>query len=94
MPQVLRTPPTSRVTDDLVQDEGEMRYWADNVFAANHWQSHCSALGANVHIIGLLLVRWRRRCRAGALIRADPGRLPPCIGGVTMLHGLYFTRVL
>ena len=48
-------PPTSMV--DHLQDEGEMRYWADNMFAANHWESHCSALGSNVHIIGLLLVR-------------------------------------
>lgn len=33
-----------------------MRYWADHVFAANHWESHCSGAGANVHILGLLLV--------------------------------------
>jgi hypothetical protein len=72
-PQVLRPPTTSRVTNDMVQDEGEMRYWADNVFAANHWDSHCSALGADVHIVGLPLVRCWRRCRDGALSQAVGG---------------------
>ena len=78
-----------------VQDEGEMRYWADNVFAANHWDSHCSALGANVHIIGVLLVRWRRRRgRAGAV---DLGRtwrlLLQCTNQHTMSHGAPSHRV-
>jgi hypothetical protein len=61
-----------------------MRYWADNVFAANHWDSHCSALGANVHIIGVLLVRWRRRCRAGTRSQAVCGC--SCCAPAVALH--------
>jgi len=39
-------------------DGGLMQYWVDNLFCANHNESHCSATGANIHAIGLLLVRW------------------------------------
>lgn len=38
-------------------DGGLMQYWVDNLFCANHNESHCSATGANIHAIGLLLVR-------------------------------------
>lgn len=37
-------------------DEGLMQYWVDNLFCANHHESHCSAARANIHAIGLLLV--------------------------------------
>ena len=38
-------------------DEGRMQYWADNMFAPNHYEAYCSAVAGNVHVIGLLLVR-------------------------------------
>uniref|UniRef100_A0A061QQU9 F-box domain-containing protein n=1 Tax=Tetraselmis sp. GSL018 TaxID=582737 RepID=A0A061QQU9_9CHLO len=36
-------------------DGGQMRYWVDNMFVPNHWESHCTDAGSDVACIGVLL---------------------------------------
>jgi len=36
-------------------DASARRYWVDNLFMENHWDSYCSETGTNVHCAGLLL---------------------------------------
>eukprot|EP00873_Tetraselmis_striata_P008627 jgi/Tetstr1/428891/TSEL_018870.t1 len=36
-------------------DASARRYWVDNMFQENHWDSYCSEAGSNVHCAGLLL---------------------------------------